>query len=106
MSKYLKDSKPLHEKNFWTNYFQSLVIDEEEKIVQRNKNKIDDKKKALIIYSNVFTLVKNMIDYDLDFDFINEILQEIVSKNTFTDNEKSELVNYLMSEIQQKNQNK
>lgn len=106
MSKYLKDSKPLHEKNFWTNYFQSLVIDEEEKIVQRNKNKIDDKKKALIIYSNVFTLVKNMIDYDLDFDFINEILQEIVSKNTFTDNEKSELVNYLMSEIQQKNKNK
>lgn len=103
MSKYLKNTKPFHEKNFWTNYFQSLIIDEEEKIAQRNNFKIDDKKKSVIIYSNIFTLLKNMIDYDLEFNFINEILQEIFSKNTFSDQEKSELVNYLMSEIEQKN---
>ena len=101
MSKYLRHAKPFHEVNFWTNYFYSLVIDEEENIAQRNNNQVDEKKRSVFIYTTSFTLIKNMIDYDLDFNFINEILQEIFNKYKFNDTEKSELVNYLMGEIQQ-----
>ena len=101
LSRYLRNKKPFHEIKFWTNYFYSLVIDEEEKIAQRNNNQSDEKKKSVFIYTTSFTLIKNMIDYDLNFDFIKEILQEIFNKYKLKDTERSELVNYLIAEIQQ-----
>ncbi len=106
MSKYLKNSKPFHDKNFWVNYFQSLVFDEEEKIIERNEGPISEKKKSVIAYTTVFTLIKNMADYDLDFNFIYEIIQEIFTRYKFKDSEKSALVNYLMSEIEQNSKKK
>ena len=106
MSKYLKNSKPFHDKNFWVNYFQSLVFDEEEKIIKRNEGPISEKKKSVIAYTTVFTLIKNMADYDLDFNFIYEIIQEIFTRYKFKDSEKSALVNYLMSEIEQNSKKK
>ena len=106
MSKYLKNSKPFHDKNFWVNYFQSLVFDEEEKIIKRNEGPISEKKKSVIAYTTVFTLIKNMADYDLDFNFIYEIIQEIFTRYKFKDTKKSALVNYLMSEIEQNSKKK
>ena len=106
MSKYLKNSKPFHDKNFWVNYFQSLVFDEEEKLIKRNEGPISGKKKSVIAYTTVFTLIKNMADYDLDFNFIYEIIQEIFTRYKFKDSEKSALVNYLMSEIEKNSKKK
>ena len=43
-----------------------------------------------------------MIDYDMEFGFINDILQEIIKEYKFTDSEKLEIINYLISENQEK----
>ena len=60
------------------------------------------KKMSVFIYTTSFALIKNMIDYDLDFNFINEILKEIFNKYNIKENERIELANYLMAEFSNK----
>ena len=63
---------------------------------------ISDKQKSVAVYSSVFTLIKNMIDYDSDFVFINSVLEDVFRENKFSDTEKSDIVNFLMAESQQR----
>lgn len=105
MTKYLKESKPFHEKKFWLNYLNALKHEEIEKLTKRKEINISDKQKSIAVYSSVFTLIKNMIDYDSDFIFINSVLEEAFKENKFSDNEKQDIVNFLMAETQMKNNN-
>ena len=102
MTKYLQSSKPFHEKEFWLNYLNGLKHDELEKLNKRKEIIISDKQKSVAVYSSVFTLIKNMIDYDSDFVFINSVLEDVFKENKFSDTEKSDIVNFLMAEAQQR----
>ena len=103
MTQYLKNSEPLKKKEYWLNYLQALIDDELQKINKRNEKNVNEKQKSVAIYSSVFTLIKNMIDYDLDFKFINEtILQEINDQYKLKDEDKKNIVNFLITEIQEK----
>lgn len=102
MTKYLKESKSFHQKEFWLNYLKALIDDEIKKLNKRSEITNPDKHISVAIFSSVFTLIKNMIDYELDFDFINKILEEICKQNKFKDTEKQELANFLISETQSK----
>ena len=102
MTKYLQSSKPFHEKEFWLNYLNGLKHDELEKLNKRKEIVISDKQKSVAVYSSVFTLIKNMIDYDSDFVFINSVLEDVFKENKFSDTEKSDIVNFLMAEAQQR----
>ena len=106
MTKYLKESNSFHQKEFWINYLQALINDEIEKLNKRKEITISDKQKSVAVYSSAFTLIKNMIDYELDFDFINKILEEICNKNKFKDTEKQDIVNFLLAETQNKKEAK
>ena len=103
MTKYLKNSEPLKKKEYWLNYLQALIDDELQKINKRKEKNINEKQKSVAVYSSVFTLIKNMIDYDLDFKFIDEtVLQEINDQYKLKDEEKQNIVNFLLTEIQEK----
>ena len=39
-----------------------------------------------------------MIEYDSDFIFINSVLEEVFKENKFSDNEKRDIVEFLMAE--------
>ena len=110
MTVYLKKAKPYHSKEFWMNYLQALIHDEIDKLIKRKEKIITDKQRSVAVFSSSFTLIKNMLDYDLDFDFINQVLEEICIQNKFKDTEKQDIVNFLISENQQrpsaKNENK
>ena len=106
MTNYLKKSKPFHSKEFWLNYLQALIHDEIDKLLKRKEKTISDKQKAVAVYSSSFTLIKNMVDYDLDFDFINQVLEEVCIQNKFKDEEKQEIANFLIAENQQKTSGK
>ena len=110
MTTYLKNAKPYHSKEFWLNYWQALIHDEIDKLVKRKEKVITDKQRSVAVFSSSFTLIKNMLDYDLDFGFINQVLEEVCSQNKFKDTEKQDIVNFLIAENQQrpsaKNENK
>ena len=108
MTHYLKKSKIFKEKSFWLNYMKGLINDELEKISQRKENAFNQKQKDFAIYSSVFALIKNMIDFDLDFNFINDELTDIFALYKFKDTEKLDIINYLIAETQRigKNNNK
>ena len=97
MTKYLKLSKVFHEKEFWLNYLNALKNEEIEKLTKRKEINISEKKKSISVNS-VFTLIKNMIEYDSDFIFINSVLEEVFKENKFSDNEKRDIVEFLMAE--------
>ena len=102
MSSQIKKSTTFMEKNFWLNYFKILVDEEIFKINNRIEQSTSEKQKKIAMFSSCFTLIKNMIDYDMEFVFINDILQEIIKEYKFTDSEKLEIINYLISENQEK----
>ena len=102
LSSQIKKSTTFIEKNFWLNYFKILVDEEISKINTRIEQSTSEKQKNIAIFSSCFTLIKNMIDYDMEFGFINDILQEIIKEYKFTDSEKLEIINYLISENQEK----
>ena len=102
MTHYLKKSEPFHSKEFWLNYLQALIQDEIDKLIKRKEKNISDKQKSVAVFSSSFTLIKNMIDYDLDFCFINNVLEDVCKQNKFKDTEKQEIVNFLIAESQQK----
>ena len=97
-------------KEFWLNYLQALIHDEIDKLIKRKEKVITDKQRSVAVFSSSFTLIKNMLDYDLDFGFINQVLEEVCSQNKFKDTEKQDIVNFLIAENQQrpsaKNENK
>ena len=102
MTKYLKKSKPFHEKDFWLNYLEALINEENEKLTKRKEITINEKQKSVAAYSSVFTLIKNMIDYDSDFVFINTVLEDVFKIHKFSDSNKSDIVNFLMVETEEK----
>ena len=104
MSHYLKKSKIFKEKSFWLNYMKELINDELEKITLRKENSFNQKQKDFAVYSSVFALIKNMIDFDLDFNFINDELTDIFAQYKFKDTEKLDIINYLIEETRQKGQ--
>ena len=103
MTSYIKKSSVIKEKKYWINYLNALVDDENEKVNKR-KDKINEKQKSVAVYSSIFTLVKNIVDYDLEFDFINNVLIDIFNLYKIDDKEKKEITDYLMLELGQKEQ--
>ena len=103
MTFYIKKSSVIKEKNYWINYLNALLDDENEKVNKR-KEKMNEKQKTVAVYSSIFTLVKNIVDYDLEFEFINNVLIDIFNLYTIDDKEKKEITDYLMLEFSQKEQ--
>jgi hypothetical protein len=103
MTSYIKKSSVIKEKKYWINYLNALVDDENEKVNKR-KDKVNEKQKSVAVYSSIFTLVKNIVDYDLEFDFINNVLNDIFNLYKIDDKERKEITDYLMLELGQKEQ--
>ena len=105
---YLKQSKIFQDKKFWLNYMDELINEELAKIDNKKENINDEyyqQQKSFAQYSSAFALIKNMVDFDLNFNFINDVLLEIFDKNQTKDTEKIDIINYLISETQKNGKN-
>ena len=85
------------------------LINEELAKIDNKKENINDEyyqqQKSFAQYSSAFALIKNMVDFDLNFNFINDVLLEIFDKNQTKDTEKIDIINYLISETQKNGKN-
>ena len=100
MINYMKNSNIFKDKTFWKNYLKGLIDDEIKKIiVYKNKNK-PEKQKSIAVYSSIFTLTKNMVDFDLDMDFISSLNNEAFEVYNIPDDQKKDIINYLIVELQ------
>ena len=99
---YLKNNKIFKEKIFWKNFLEGLVDD---KLMNLNKNKnqnktISEKQQSKVIISCIYTVTKNMVDFNLEMDFIITLVHEIFDKYDIPDIEKKDIINYLIVELQ------
>ena len=106
ITNYLRKSDIIKEKQYWLTYLNALLEEENEKVYKRKEKTVNEKQKSVAIYSSIFTLVKNIVDYELDFDFINNILEDIFTLYKIKDKEKKDITDYLMLEIRQKEEKK
>ena len=100
MINYMKSDKIFKEKKFWNNYLQGLIDEELNKINKNMKKEITGKQLSTAVYSSIFTLIKNMVDFSLDMDFISSLTYEALDTYNLPDSQKVDIVNYLIVESQ------
>ena len=54
---------------------------------------------ASIFYTTILTVTKNMIDFELDMDFILLVNNEAFELYNIPDNQKKDIINYLIEEM-------
>ena len=97
---YMKEDKIFKEKKFWNNYLEGLIDEELNKINKSMKKEITGKQLSTAVYSSIFTLIKNMVDFSLDMDFISSLTYEALDIHNLPDTQKVDIVNYLIVESQ------
>ena len=109
ISKYLSSFPEYSNKQFWIDYLKA-IIDEEIKSNNISEKPISDfaytelknlksKKIHTIIYSNIISLTKSMIDFGINKDFITEWLNLVVYNILYIeDSEKAEIINIINNE--------
>ena len=109
ISKYLSSFPEFSNKQFWIDYLKA-IIDEEIKSNNILEKSISDfaytelknlksKKIHTIIYSNIISLTKSMIDFGINKDFITEWLNLVVYNILYIeDSEKAEIINIINNE--------
>ena len=100
MLNYMKKWQIFKNKVFWKNYLDGLIDDEIKKINESKEKKISTKQMTTSVYSSIFTLTKNMVDFGLDMDFIINLTNEAFLKYNISDNLKKDIINYLIEELQ------
>lgn len=100
MINYMKKWQIFKNKVFWKNYLDGLIDDEIKKINEKKEKKISTKQMTTSVYSSIFTLTKNMVDFGLDMDFIINLTNEAFLKYNISDNLKKDIINYLIEELQ------
>ena len=100
MVSYMKNWQIFKNKNFWKKYLDELIDDEVKKINLSKNNQISANQITTAIYSSIFTLTKNMVDFGLEMDFIISITNESFDKYNISDNLKKDIINYLIEELQ------
>ena len=100
MINYMKKWQIFKNKVFWKNYLDGLIDDEIKKINENKEKKISTKQMTTSVYSSIFTMTKNMVDFGLDMDFIINLTNEAFLKYNISDNLKKDIINYLIEELQ------
>ena len=95
----IKDSQILKEKKFWMDYLKGLLEEEMLKVNKIKNAKLFEKKMASIFYTTILTVTKNMIDFELDMDFILLVNNEAFELYNIPDNQKKDIINYLIEEM-------
>ena len=92
-------SKVFKEKKFWMDYLKCLLEEEMLKVNKIKNAKLFEKKMASIFYTTILTVTKNMIDFELDMDFILLVNNEAFELYNIPDNQKKDIINYLIEEM-------
>jgi len=109
LTTYIKNTPEFTEQQFWIAYIKEIINNDLKRYEELKKPLCDysydeiknmkSKKIHLSIFSNIFSLIKVLLDFDLKKDFIIEWLNYIVEKILYiTDDEKNEIINLVNSE--------
>ena len=91
--KFVENHQNFKKKKFWEKYLSGLInID-----IQSNNNGENAQDINYIIFSNIISITKNMSDFHLGKEFINEFLEDITkSKYNLNDEQKIQINNMLI----------
>lgn len=109
LSIYIKDTPEFTDQQFWIDLIKEIINNDLKKNEELKKPLCDysydeiknlkSKKIRISIYSNIFSLTKVLLDFNLQKDFIIEWLNFIVVNVLYiTDEEKNEIINMVNSE--------
>ena len=109
LSTYIKNTPEFNDQQFWIAHLKEVINNDLKRYEELNKPICDysydeiknmkSKKIHVSIFSNVFSLIKILLDFDLNKDFIIEWLNYIVGNVLYiTDDEKNEIINLVKSE--------
>ena len=109
LSTYIKNTPEFNDQQFWIAHLKEVINNDLKRYEELNKPICDysydeiknmkSKKIHVSIFSNVFSLIKVLLDFDLNKDFIIEWLNYIVGNVLYiTDDEKNEIINLVKSE--------
>jgi len=100
ISEYLKKDQVFKDSYFWEKYLDELIKIEIEKLKKiKDISNITEKQNMNIICMSIYTLSQNMLDYDLEHQFIISIFGKIVEKYNIDDNNRMNISNYLTSKM-------
>ena len=97
---YMRNDKIFKEKKFWNKHLEGLIEEEINKMNINEKKKISGKQLTTAVYSSIFTLIKSMVDFSLDMNFISSLAYEALDIYDIPDSQKKDIVNYLIVESQ------
>ena len=94
ISEYLKQDQVFKDSAFWKNYLDELIKIEEEKYKRiKEISPITEKEIMNAICPSIYALIQNMLDYNLETEFILYIIGEVIEK---IDDNKINISNYIM----------
>ena len=97
---YMRNDKIFKEKKFWNKHLEGLIEEEINKMNINEKKKISGKQLTTAVHSSIFTLIKSMVDFSLDMNFISSLAYEALDIYDIPDSQKKDIVNYLIVESQ------
>jgi hypothetical protein len=109
LSIYINKTPEFTDQQFWIAHIKEVINNDLKRYEELKKplcdysydeiKNIKSKKIHLSIFSNIFSLIKVLIDFDLKKDFVIELLNYIVENVLYiTDDEKNEIINLVNSE--------
>ena len=102
LDNYLKGNTIMQNTEFWILVFNDLIKNEMEEINNSNLNENEKNNKIkIIVFSKLLTLIHNMIQFKINKEIIEEILNELSKKYYLTDDE----INNIKTSFEYKNEN-
>jgi hypothetical protein len=100
VSEYLKQGQVFQDSSFWLNYLNELIKIELEKLRRiKDISLITEKRNINAICSSIYTLIQNMLDFDLDHEFIMQTFGKAILKYEIDDDNKMNISNYITSKM-------
>ena len=101
LDNYLKGNTIMQNTEFWILVFNDLIKNEMEEINNSNLNENEKNNKIkIIVFSKLLTLIHNMIQFKINKEIIEEILNELSKKYYLTDDE----INNIKTSFEYKNE--
>ena len=101
LDNYLKGNTIMQNTEFWILVFNDLIKNEMEEINNSNLNENEKNNKIkIIVFSKLLTLIHNMIQFKINKEIIEEILNDLSKKYYLTDDE----INNIKTSFEYKNE--
>ena len=100
--KTIKNNKIFHDIEFWNDFINKSILKEVDKNLRNDlKNNIEDVKKKRnfeqLVFAQMFPIIKTMIEFDLEDDILNKLIENLVAYYRLDETSKKILLDMINS---------